>query len=447
MSRIIDAVSVILCCGDEIFAIERQPFLKSFPGYWAFPGGKVEANDGSPLDHELLAGIEPHLWGAVQREILEELGVDLDQLLERGSVSRVTYLGLAVTPDFNPYRFATYFYKIDLLQKPTFVVDTNEAKTADWFACHELLRRYEVGQLLAVPPIVRVLRALGEDIARDSIPGLNFQYDPQREVPMIESLKGVRQFMPRSHTLPPASRTNCFHLGDEASHQFIVDPSPESREEMQRLIHALEGHRVDAIMLTHHHSDHHQHAVDLARYYGVPIWISADSHARLLRIDPHYFADTSVRHLHEGDIVSTWLGEPLFVVAVPGHDEGQLALMPEGRAWFLAGDLFQGVGTVVIGDDEGDMAKYFATLEKVIGLAPKVVFPSHGIGLGSTFILEKTLEHRRLREEQVRRLSAEGRTEDEILATLYSDIDVALLKYARKNIRSHMKKIERESAG
>lgn len=446
MSRIVDAVSVILCCGDEVFAIERQPFLKSFPGYWAFPGGKVEKTDGSTLDHELLAGIEPHLWGAVQRETSEELGIDLDQLISQEAVSRVTYLGLAVTPDFNPYRFATYFYKIDLLRKPTFTVDANEAKTADWFACGALLERYEAGQLLAVPPIVRVLRALSEDLDRTSVPDLNFQYDAQREVPMIESLKGVRQFMPRSHTLPPASRTNCFHLGDEASPQFIVDPSPESPEEMQRLLNALEGHRVDAIMLTHHHGDHHQHAVDLARHYGVPIWISADSHARLLKIDPGYFADTSVRLLREGDIVSTWLGEPLFVVAVPGHDEGQLALMPEGRAWFLAGDLFQGVGTVVIGDDEGDMAKYFATLEKVIALAPRVVFPSHGIGLGSTFILEKTLEHRRLREEQIRRLSSDGRSEDEILATLYSDIDVALLAYARKNIRSHLKKIARESA-
>jgi 8-oxo-dGTP pyrophosphatase MutT (NUDIX family) len=45
MSRVIDAVSIVITCGDEIFAIQRQPFLKAFPGYWAFPGGKVEAGD------------------------------------------------------------------------------------------------------------------------------------------------------------------------------------------------------------------------------------------------------------------------------------------------------------------------------------------------------------------------------------------------------------------
>ena len=68
MSKIIDAVSILLTFENEIFAIERQPFLKSFPGYWAFPGGKVEKTDNSPTKHNLLKEIDPRLWAAVQRE-------------------------------------------------------------------------------------------------------------------------------------------------------------------------------------------------------------------------------------------------------------------------------------------------------------------------------------------------------------------------------------------
>jgi 8-oxo-dGTP pyrophosphatase MutT (NUDIX family) len=45
MSKIVDAVSIVITCGNEIYAIQRQYHLKAFPGYWAFPGGKVEKGD------------------------------------------------------------------------------------------------------------------------------------------------------------------------------------------------------------------------------------------------------------------------------------------------------------------------------------------------------------------------------------------------------------------
>ena len=38
--KIVDAVTVALTCGDELLMVCRQPFLKSFPGYHAFAGGK-----------------------------------------------------------------------------------------------------------------------------------------------------------------------------------------------------------------------------------------------------------------------------------------------------------------------------------------------------------------------------------------------------------------------
>src|SRR5688500_14779180 len=136
MSKIIDAVSIVMTCGDEIFAIQRQIFLKAFPGYWALPGGKVEVDDKDfSLDHELLTGIDHRLFGAVVREGKEELGVDLREEIKAGRVHSVNFLGLAITPDFNPFRFATYFFKIDFNQKVTFEIDRNEARFAKWMSC------------------------------------------------------------------------------------------------------------------------------------------------------------------------------------------------------------------------------------------------------------------------------------------------------------------------
>ena len=130
---------------------------------------------------------------------------------------------------------------------------------------------------------------------------------------------------------------------------------------------------------------------------------------------------------------------------IPGHDEGQIALYPRNLKWFLAGDLFQGIGTVVIGGEEGNMKKYFQTLERIINLSPAVVFPSHGIGLGGTTILEKTLKHRRDREEQVLALFREGLSPEEMLSKIYNEVDKKLWPYALENIHKHLDKLRQDN--
>lgn len=447
MKRIADAVSVVLMVQDRLFAIKRQLKLKAFPGYWAFPGGKVDADDAQLAPaHDLVKGKAPRLMGALVREIREELGLDLKQAMDQGRVLAVEELGLAVTPDFNPQRFATHFFKVTLAERPELTPDSGEILESGWFTGDALQRRYEEGELLCVPPVLQVIKALALDPKTHAVPSLGLTYDAAHEVPMIESLSGVRQLMPLSHTLPPATRTNCFLIGDQGARKIMIDPSPQDEAELAKLLHVANRYGIDAILLTHHHGDHHEFAPQIAHRYKLPILLSEDTRQRLTRANPEYLLGLEVRTLKEGDAITTWLGHPVKVVEVPGHDEGQLALAPENMAWFLAGDLFQGIGTVVIGGDEGDMAKYMRTLAKVIALKPRVVYPSHGIGLGGTGILEKTLEHRKLREQQVLELTQKGRGEKEILDELYSDIPLALHKYALMNIQSHLRKLKEEGA-
>lgn len=440
MSKIIDAVSIVMTCGDEIFAIQRQNYLKAFPGYWAPPGGKVEkADEDFFIDHPITQGLEKHLFGAAVREGMEELGIDLREEIVAGRIDRVDFLGLAITPDFNPYRFATYFFRFHFKTKVTFKVDRNEALQSHWLTCRELTKCYEEGKILAVPPVIRVIQSLGRDPELRSIPDLNFDYDSSRYVPFIENVKGVVQIMPLSHTLPPATRTNAFLIGG-----VLLDPSPWSDEEYEKFKNTLERFHFDKILLTHHHPDHHERSTRLAAEFNVPILLSRDTYERLSRKLPGYFDQVKTVIVKEGDIVTSWLAQPVRVYEIPGHDEGHIALASEDMSWFIAGDLFQGVGTVVIGGDEGDMAKYFATLEKVITLNPRVLFPSHGIGLGGVNILQTTLDHRRVRENQVLTMSKEGMTVDQMLEEIYKGVDKALWPYARLNIEKHLDKLKAE---
>lgn len=444
MSRIVDAVSIVITCGDEIFAIQRQNFLKAFPGYYAFPGGKVEIGDESLfVENPLTIGIEPKFFGAVVREGQEELGIDLSSETLNGNVERIDYLGLAVTPDFNPFRFATHFYRFHLKSKYEFVIDENEASLAQWMKASDLLELYADGKIIAVPPVIKIIENLGKNPDIKSIPDLNFAYDTENHVPYIESVRSVRQLMPLSNTLLPATRTNAFLIGDEGP-KILIDPSPKDQAEYKKLKNTIDLFGMDKVLLTHHHPDHHQMAPDLAREYKLPILMSKDTHSRLTKKIPDYFHSLDVQFLKEGDVVTQWLGRDVVVHEVPGHDEGQIALAPKDMSWFLAGDLFQGIGTVVIGDEEGDMSKYFKTLEKIISLNPRVLFPSHGIGLGGVNILINTLKHRKGRERDVLTHHKNGLNEDEILAILYEKVDKRLWPYARKNIVKHLEKLKAE---
>lgn len=447
MSKIVDAVSIVMTCGDEIFAIQRQNFLNAFPGYWAFPGGKVEKDDENfSIQHAMTQKVDARLFGAAVREGQEELGIDLRQEILSGRVNSVDCLGLAVTPDFNPYRFATYFFKIDFKEKVEFVIDENEAKIAEWMSCETLLKRFNEGLILAVPPVIKVIETLGKNPDTKTIDDLNFAYDNTQYVPYIESIKGMRQIMPLSHTLPPATRTNAFLIGDAGSPRVLVDPSPRDDEEYRKFKNTVSLFGADKILLTHHHPDHWERSDILAREMNVPVMLSQYTYDRITEKRPDYFNGINVQFLSEGDVVTKWISRDVVVMNIPGHDEGQIALHSDDFSWFLAGDLFQGIGTVVIGGSEGDMKKYFETLERIIKLSPKVLFPSHGIGLGGTSILEKTLEHRKLREKQILTLHHEGLKPEEMLEKIYAEVSKELWPYALENIYKHLQKLRAENS-
>ncbi len=436
-----DAVTAVLCCGSNILMARRQPELPSFSGYMAFPGGKIEAADATGSTALSCADAESRVLVGLVRELQEELGIDLNALVAAGQVLAVHVLGCATTPPITALRFCTRFLRIDLSCQPLVTLDTREHSEAVWATPAEWLARYQTGTLLMAPPTLDVVSALAENAAHNSC--LDLQNDgPADECRMLQPLAGFRMIPVRSNTLPPATHTNAFLIGD--SYKVLIDPSPADRDELARLYKLIDRVGCDEVMLTHHHRDHRQFANEIAARYDVPLALS-DTTRRYIQAElPGYFGDLLLRTYVEGDVVTRWLGQPVRVVAVPGHDEGQLALMPDNRAWFIVGDLIQGIGTVVIAKPEGNMARYFATLQKVIALDPAVIVPSHGMAMGTTYRLQATLNHRRLREAAVLSLYREGKTADAMLPLLYHDVDSRLWPYARMNIDAHLDKLREE---
>jgi ribonuclease/clavin/mitogillin len=446
MSKIRDAATAVLRVNDQICAIVRQPHLRAFPGYHSFPGGKVDRTDADTLpDAPGLEGLDPQQLNALCRELQEELCFDLIAGLRNGTVLRVQPLALALAPPFDFVRFRSQFYRIDLTDKPHLTPDSGEITKLMWNTPNELLEQFRAGDALMVPPTRWVLEGLADNMDCGHLGDLSPKFDYDREVPCMEVLHGLRTLYVPSQTLPPASRTNAFRIGDDGAPQLLLDPSPESEAELTRVLKTLEADPPEFVFLTHHHPDHHQFANVLARKLGLPVCISEDSHGRIrAKHGSDYFDGIEVRLVGEGEVMTRWHGEDVRVYAVPGHDEGQLALAPESLRWFIVGDLIQGVGTVVISAPEGDMAKYFRTLERVIDLNPAVILPSHGIPMRSVHRLSATLQHRRERESRILELHQSGLLNPAILETVYKGVDERLLPYAMRNIESHLAKLRQE---
>ena len=430
--KVREAVSIVLIASNKVFVIERQNYLASFPGYTAFPGGKVDNVDYNQKIRKF-KNVKSHHLSAIVREAKEELGIDLIEC-----ANNISYMAKATSPDFNPRRFETFFYRVELKEQLDFTLDQGEFKNGDWYEANIVVDQWLEGKRLCVPPVRLILQELSKNINVTSVE-FEQRYCLDTEVPHVETINGLWQVMPLSDTVPPADRTNCF-VFDE----IIIDPSPKDEDELKKFLNTIKKVNVKKIFLTHHHPDHHRNLPKLLEKLRCEVMLSEDTESRIkMKWGADYFQCASkITHLKEGDILGRWNNQDVICYEIPGHDKGQIGIAPKSLEWFVAGDLFQGIGTVVIGGEESCMKEYFSTLEKVIQLSPKCVIPSHGIPLGGTYILEKTLKHRKFREQQVLEMFQNGLTIDEILGKIYFDIPKVLYKYARANIESHLKKLE-----
>ena len=246
-----ESVSAVFVTREEVFFIKRQNYLPVFPGYYATPGGKVDKSDSDiPLNDSVWPkDIKAQVLHALVREVQEELNYDLLEAIKTGEVLSIDNIGIAITPEFNPYRFKNYYLKITLAHAKIFDIDSNEAEFGKWYAPNKLYELYQEGQMLAVPPAITLLKTFVFNPSHSTPIDMSLPYDPESEVPMIESIYGVRQFLPLSNTFPPANRTNAFIIGDgtEGAPKLLIDPSPKDETELKKFLRSIEKIGFDSV--------------------------------------------------------------------------------------------------------------------------------------------------------------------------------------------------------
>ena len=199
---------------------------------------------------------------------------------------------------------------------------------------------------------------------------------------------------------------------------------------------------VAAIVLSHRHTDHIGGAGRLREATGGQIVAHADElkgieeHAPGLRIDA---TASDGERVDLGDVT-------LEYIDTPGHTMGSICVLYHEEGLLFTGDTILGGSTTAISPDQGDMGLYVESLHRLLGCGARMICPGHGpIIKNPRAKIEKLIEHRHARERKIVGLLEGGaETVEQLFAAMYSGLKPALHDSARSQVRTHLKKLERD---
>jgi glyoxylase-like metal-dependent hydrolase (beta-lactamase superfamily II) len=161
--------------------------------------------------------------------------------------------------------------------------------------------------------------------------------------------------------------------------------------------------------------------------------------------DPDRQAHCRLERIDHGDIVETE-GARLRAVYTPGHAPDHLCYVLEEEQNLFSGDNVLGVGTTVIPGGSGDLGDYMQSLERLLALAPRQIYPAHGPRIdGGVAKIEDYIAHRRERERQiVAALEAGLRDVPAIVRRIYVGYPESLFAAAGQSVTAHLLKLVRD---
>lgn len=473
MSTITEAASVLLAAGagsHEVLLVSRAPTLRFMGGFVAFPGGKVHESDTVLAEPE--RGLD-HLRVSALRELFEETGVLLarqangqpaggadlpplrrgllDNTISFAEVLRrqglrldpadLAFAGRLVTPSFAPVRFDTAFFVATLPPGQQAEIWPGELTSGRWASAAEALDAWQAGDWFLSPPTVSLLEAIRgrpvQELTRH-LPPLLARLEDGR-LPAIWFAPDVLMIPLDCQGLPPTTHTNCFLVG--SGPRCLLDPGPADPAEQDRLFAVLDdvGTRPELVVLTHHHPDHVGAAVASARRYGIPI----HAHPRTAeRLRDRVAVDAPIE---DGDQLA--LGRlSLTALLTPGHAPWHLAFHEPQRGLLFAGDMTSTLSSIVILPNDGDLALYLESLQRLRGLPSRMLLPAHGPpSTRPAHVLAETADHRLQREEQlIEALAAGPRSVAELAVQVYRGLPARSMRLAELQVETGLVKLHRE---
>lgn len=467
----------------EIFWVRRSEKLSFLGGYYAFPGGQLDATDPEAPVVNSESAEESAMISCAARELFEELGVlaarktesltsgqraSLLDDLESGRMSwpsllnhynlhldanDFTFAGRWVTPPFSARRFDTWFFLVNCPPRQEPQVIPGELESGEWITARAAYERWQQSEMLGVPPTLHALKTLAGGLTDDLVERFlaipNAHSEPVRR---IEFRPNYISFPVRTPTKPPATHTNCY-LIYTSRELLIIDPGSPYDEERQALAGCVDellsaGRKLREIVLTHVHPDH-VGGVNALREHLARAWpaaaVTVAAHRLTAAALPEdipverFIADHDVIELSGAPQIS------LRALHTPGHARGHLCFHEARTGTLLTGDNIVGLGSVLIDPPEGNMRDYLASLERLRALTGlSVLFPGHGPAIGNPYRkIDEYINHRLDREQKILAAVRDGAaTPAEIVARVYTDVSPKAHAMAERAVLAHLEKLD-----
>jgi 8-oxo-dGTP pyrophosphatase MutT (NUDIX family) len=151
----------------EVLLVKRNPEQRFMGGAWVFPGGAVDAGEGTGDAAHRAAGV---------REVLEESAIVLS---DPGALVRFSRW---ITPAAVSIRFDTHFFLAEAPDGADPEPDGGETVDLGWFTPRGAIEAYERSEILLVFPTIKTLEQLAEFESADEL----LEWASGREVEPVE---------------------------------------------------------------------------------------------------------------------------------------------------------------------------------------------------------------------------------------------------------------------